>query len=357
MQTFIRLSALAAVLVILPVVAQAQEQEEEQKQPPARVEVSNATRQLMAPVVRVPGTVISRNDSRISSEISGRVVWVLEEGANAAEGDAVARLDATQLELELKENWARIKRLEASLRYENQQVGRFEELAEMNHTPQSQLEQAVAQRDMVEQDLAQARVAHQRTKENLARTEIRAPFPGRVVARLVQMGEYANIGTELVRLVDTSHVEVRAQVPIGMAPYLADGQSVSLLGGGLELKGPIRTIIPVGDEVTRTMEIRVAMPRKAWVIGSAVQIGLPADAPRQVVAVPRDALILRADATYVFKVNSEFVAERISVTTGSAMGQLIEVRGSVQDGDTIVVRGGERLRAGQPVEIAAAANS
>ena len=353
MKTLIGLGVLGvALLAAIPAGAQQQ-----QEQPPAKVEVSNATRQLMAPIVRVPGTVVSRNDSRISSEISGRVVWVQEEGANVAEGDPVARLDATQLELELKENWARVKRLEASLRYENQQVGRFQELAEMNHTPQSQLEQAVAQRDMVEQDLAQARVAYERTKENLARTEIRAPFPGRVVARLVQMGEYANVGTELVRLVDTGHVEVRAQVPIGMAPYLADGQSVSLLGGGLELRGPIRTIIPVGDEVTRTMEIRVAMPRRAWVIGSAVQIGLPADAPRQVVAVPRDALILRADATYVFKINGENVAERVAVTTGSAMGALIEVRGSVADGDTVVIRGGERLRSGQSVEIAVSANS
>ncbi|MCG8503695.1 MAG: efflux RND transporter periplasmic adaptor subunit [Sphingomonadales bacterium] len=353
MKTLIGLGVLGvALLAAIPAGAQQQ-----QEQPPAKVEVSNATRQLMAPIVRVPGTVVSRNDSRISSEISGRVVWVQEEGANVAEGDPVARLDATQLELELKENWARVKRLEASLRYENQQVGRFEELAEMNHTPQSQLEQAVAQRDMVEQDLAQARVAYERTKENLARTEIRAPFPGRVVARLVQMGEYANVGTELVRLVDTGHVEVRAQVPIGMAPYLADGQSVSLLGGDLELRGPIRTIIPVGDEVTRTMEIRVAMPSRAWVIGSAVQIGLPADAPRQVVAVPRDALILRADATYVFKINGENVAERVAVTTGSAMGALIEVRGSVADGDTVVIRGGERLRSGQSVEIAVSANS
>ena len=353
MKTLIGLGVLGvALLAAIPAGAQQQ-----QEQPPAKVEVSNATRQLMAPIVRVPGTVVSRNDSRISSEISGRVVWVQEEGANVAEGDPVARLDATQLELELKENWARVKRLEASLRYENQQVGRFEELAEMNHTPQSQLEQAVAQRDMVEQDLAQARVAYERTKENLARTEIRAPFPGRVVARLVQMGEYANVGTELVRLVDTGHVEVRAQVPIGMAPYLADGQSVSLLGGDLELRGPIRTIIPVGDEGTRTMEIRVAMPSRAWVIGSAVQIGLPADAPRQVVAVPRDALILRADATYVFKINGENVAERVAVTTGSAMGALIEVRGSVADGDTVVIRGGERLRSGQSVEIAVSANS
>lgn len=355
MHTFIRLGILASALAALPAAAQAQERE--QKRSPAKVEVASATRQLMAPVVRVPGTVVSRNDSRISSEIGGRVVWVREEGAHVADGDPVARLDATQLELELKENWARVRRLEASLRYENQQVGRLEELAEMKHTPQSQLEQAVAQRDMVEQDLAQARITHERTKENLARTEIRAPFPGRVVARLVQMGEYANVGTELVRLVDTGDVEVRAQVPIGMAPYLADGQSVGLLGGGLELSGPIRTIIPVGDEVTRTMEIRVAMPRRAWVIGSAVQIGLPADAPRQVVAVPRDALILRADATYVFKINGENVAERVAVTTGSAMGALIEVRGSVADGDTVVIRGGERLRSGQEVEIAPSANS
>jgi len=67
--------------------------------------------------------------------------------------------------------------------------------------------------------------------------------------------------------------------------------------------------------------------------------------------VQRDALVLRHTGTYIFRVNTEDMAEKINVTTGIASGSLIEVRGDVKAGDRIVIRGGERLRPGAPVQI------
>ena len=75
---------------------------------------------------------------------------------------------------------------------------------------------------------------------------------------------------------------------------------------------------------------------------------LPKSAPSDVVAVPRDALILREEATYVFKLQGDTV-QQISVTTGIGNGSHIEVRGEVLPGDQIVIRGGERLQPGQNV--------
>ncbi|MGB5660253.1 MAG: efflux RND transporter periplasmic adaptor subunit, partial [Thermoanaerobaculia bacterium] len=63
--------------------------------------------------------------------------------------------------------------------------------------------------------------------------------------------------------------------------------------------------------------------------------------------------ILRSEGIYVFKVTEGGTAEKVTVKTGMGHDSLIEVSGDLGSGDTIVVRGGERLRPGQAVSIAA----
>ena len=72
------------------------------------------------------------------------------------------------------------------------------------------------------------------------------------------------------------------------------------------------------------------------------------------VAVPRDALILRQGGSYVFKVLEDGTAEKVPVETGVGYESLIEVRGQVSAGDKVVVRGGERLQPGQAVSVSSA---
>ena len=88
-----------------------------------------------------------------------------------------------------------------------------------------------------------------------------------------------------------------------------------------------------------------------WPIGSALQVGLPSAEPRDVVAVPRDALVLRASETFVVRVADDDTAQRVPVRTGTAQGQMVEVIGDVHAGDRLVVRGGERIAPGQKVKI------
>ena len=330
------------MLVTIPAAAQ-------QAQPPARVSTATVIRQLLAPKIQVPGTVISKNDSRISSEISGRIVWVAEVGTAVEEGDVLVRIEDTNFATALTQAAANVKSLEADLLYRIRDVKRIEELAATRNTPISRLEQAISQRDMGEQNVIQAKAALRRAQMNLARTAVRAPFPGRIVERLSQMGEYAAPGALLVRLVDTEHLEVRAQAPISSAPHLEEGMEVTINDENRRIQAPLRAVIPVGDEISRMMEIRLRIDPGIWVIGTAVRVSLPSAAPRQVIAVPRDALILRANTTYVYRINAEHKAERVVVSTGIASGSLIEVLGAVSVGDRVVVRGGERLREGQEV--------
>lgn len=333
---------LGLIFVALPVMAQ-------QGPPPARVSTAEVTLQLLSPEIQVPGTVISQNDSRISSEISGRIIWVAEVGTAVKQGDVLARIEETNFATALTQAEANVKSLEADLLYRTQDVKRLEELAATGNTPVRRLEEAVSQRVMVEQSVIQGKAALKRAQKDVERTRVRAPFPGRIVERLSQMGEFASPGALLVRLVDTQHLEVRAQAPISSAPHLKEGMKVSISGQNRQIQAPLRAVIPVGDEISRMMEIRLEVDPGIWVIGSAVRVSLPSAASRQVIAVPRDALILRANTTYVYRINAENKAERVVVSTGIASGSLIEILGSVVAGDRVVVRGGERLREGQEV--------
>jgi multidrug efflux pump subunit AcrA (membrane-fusion protein) len=73
--------------------------------------------------------------------------------------------------------------------------------------------------------------------------------------------------------------------------------------------------------------------------------------------VPRDAVIVRADGAHVFRVAKGDVAERVAVRVGNGDSQRVEVSGGLAAGDRVVVRGGERLRQGQPVKVAVGAGT
>ncbi|HSH26549.1 MAG TPA: efflux RND transporter periplasmic adaptor subunit, partial [Wenzhouxiangella sp.] len=83
-----------------------------------------------------------------------------------------------------------------------------------------------------------------------------------------------------------------------------------------------------------------------------VRVTIPTAGLREVLAVPRDALVLRGSGTAVFVIDDTGTARRASVSTGIGQGEWIEVAGPVQPGDRVVIRGNERLRDGQSVDIA-----
>jgi len=70
-----------------------------------------------------------------------------------------------------------------------------------------------------------------------------------------------------------------------------------------------------------------------------------------VLAVPRDALVLRGDGASVYVVDEQNTARQVSVAIGIGSENLIEVKGPIQPGDRVVIRGNERLRAGQAVQV------
>ena len=109
--------------------------------------------------------------------------------------------------------------------------------------------------------------------------------------------------------------------------------------------------MPVSDLRSRLYELRVEMPAGHWSVGQSVRIAVPTQRAREVLAVPRDALVVRRGSISLYKVDADKIARRVAVTTGIASGPFIEVSGDLEAGDQIIIRGGERVRPGQAVSI------
>lgn len=328
---------------------------QEQQAPPAPVTVAPVVKGAVAATLSATGTVVSRNDARLAAEVTGRLDWVAEPGTRVAKGTPLARVDVRALELQLRQDDAQVSRLTANARLLETQLSRLDALPD-GIASRSQIDEAAARLAMAREELEQAEATRDSTRHLIARATIRAPFPGYVAERMRQLGEFVAAGTEVLRLTDTEHVEVVARAPVAEAGHLAAGQEVVVHGAAREQRSKIRAIVPVGDERSRMIEVRVAMAGPGWPIGSAVRVDLPAAQQGAGLMVPRDAVIVRADGAHVFRVGKsetgEF-AERIAVRVGNGDAKRVEVIGGLAAGDRVIVRGGERLRPGQPIKIAA----
>lgn len=323
--------------------------QDEAQLPPVTVTHVKATR--IAPQASYPGTVMSRNDSRIAADVEGRVDWVADVGTVVAAGDVIARLDPNVARMENDSAQANVARLAAQVRYDRAQAQRLQELHERKVVSKAAVDQANSTRDANEAALKQAEASAKRSVFRLDRSEIRAPFSGRVVSRLINAGEYANPGKEIVRLVDQDAIEIATQVPIAAMAYLREGMSVTVELQGKHVETPVRVIVPVGDAQSRTVEVRLALQPGSAFVADAVKVMIPTAAPRKVLAVPRDALVLREENTYLFKLNGENKAERIAVETGAADGDLVEVTGMLKEGERVIIRGAEQIESGQKVRL------
>ena len=315
------------------------------------VVVAEATLRELAPVNWYTGTVISREQARLAAEVSGRMLWVAEVGGEIEKDDVVARIDDTLLQQEHAERKADIGRINAQLGFLKQEASRLQRLAKQNNAAKSQLEKTVSERLAAQSELKASQAREQRTNEELKRSKLRAPFSGVVTERLLNAGEWADNGTAVVAMTDPHSLEAQSWVSVSALPFIDAGETIDIKIDDSVYRGLVRTLVPVSDLRSRLYELRVEMPPGHWSVGQSVRIAVPTQRPREVLAVPRDALVLRRGSISLYKVDADNTARRVAVTTGIASGPFIEVSGDLEAGDQIIIRGGERIRPGQAVSI------
>ena len=325
-----------------------------QQAPAPVVQVGYVAETDISPTVAVPGTIYSRNDVQVTAGVAGQLVMVSEPGTTVRAGDSVARIDTTPLLLQRAEQEVLLERAEINIRQLNNQLRRQRELQNSNMVSEFELEQTEANRDLAESDAKLTRVRLRQIDDQIRRADVRAPFTGVVTGRMRRAGEDVAKGEVLAQMTDVRNMEVRAFVPLKHLPRTVVGDSLDVFATDMRFAGTIRSLVPTGDIRSQTFEARVDLPREAsehWTVGQLVSVGIPIRNSGRTLAIPRDALILRQNGSYVFRISDENKAERVEVEVGDSSGELIAVKGTLAAGDRVAVRGAENLRDGSDVRI------
>jgi RND family efflux transporter MFP subunit len=326
-----------------------------QQQPRASVvQVASVSRAELAPTVAVPGTIYSRNELRVTAGVAGQLTMIVEPGTFVQKGESVAQIDDRPILLRRAEQEVLLERAQINIRQLESQVRRQRELGGSNLVSEFEIEQTVANRDLAISDAKITKVRIRQIDDQIQRADIRAPFSGIVINRAHRIGEDVARGEVLAQMTDIQNMEVRAFVPLKHLPRIVVGDAIDVFAAGTLFEGRIRALVPTADVRSQTFEAHINLPQSAsvnWTVGQLVSVAVPIRTREVSLTIPRDALVLRNDGAFVFRINDDNVAEKVPVEIGDSSGDLIAVNGLLNEGDRVAIRGAENLREGAAVRI------
>jgi RND family efflux transporter MFP subunit len=177
------------------------------------VEVEPADLQLS---VLTQGTVKPRSESDLVPEVSGPVLWVspaLVSGGSFEEGDPLLRIDPTDYEVAVEQARASRERARSEEKRARKDYERRRGLAERNYASAAQLDDAENGKRVAQAALREAKASLVKAERDLERTEIRAPYSGRVREENVDVGQFVNRGSPIAKIYAVDFAEVRLPVP------------------------------------------------------------------------------------------------------------------------------------------------
>jgi len=304
----------------------------------------------------LPGSVEAQTSSIIAGTVEGQVIdFPAKEGMRVREGQVLARLNTTPLELRLEVQRAALKEAEARLRLAESNLGRARELYASQVISKQQLDDSQSEFTAWQGRTESLKAEIARIQDEIARATIRAPLNGIVVRELTEVGQWLAEGGPVVELVAVDQVEIRVDVPerhfaalrVG-APATATFESLP----GFRAQGRVLAVIPRADPQARTFPVKVRVSNERGRIGAGMlaQVSFPTGDMSRVTVVPKDAVISRGERKFLYRVNGDSTVDEVVVETGAGVGAWVEVRGAIRAGERVVTRGNERLRPGQMVE-------
>ncbi len=324
--------------------------------PPAPVRVAPATKQAVSEQVTLVGTIEPVTRSIIAAEVEGLVQgFPVSEGDFVKKGAVLAKLRTTGTVLRLKAAVAAKKKVQANLVFANKELARYTKLKDADSVAASKYDEALYQYQSLKQELVRTKVEIELLKDNIQQKVVTAPFAGFVAKEHTQVGEWLAEGGPVVTLVDLQHIRVTVDVPERYAVQLAAQGPVLVLVASVSsepFSGRISGILPEGNPHTRTFPVRVSLPNPGLEIKSGMEaratfnLGTQKDA----LLVPKDAIVTSGASRIVFVVAGS-VAQPINVKVAGYYDGNVAVEGPIKPGDLVVIRGNERLRPGQPVQV------
>lgn len=306
------------------------------------VTAATVTVSPMPVIVNALGSMVAENEADVASELSGTVTDVaFQEGAMVEKDMVLVQInDALQV--------STLAQRKAEEVLANLDYNRVKNLIGKGAISQQEVDKADANLKV-----AQANVAF--AEAELNKTDIRAPFKGRLDLRNVSPGQYITSGQNLVRIVDKSSLKLRYAVPEQYLSQLALGKPVSFRTTafpGTVFEGKVSFVSPQVDVDTRTITVEAHFENP----NEALSPGLSGEAMQvlsenpNAKSVPEEALVATITGYQVFVIKDDKVAVR-HVTIGSRDKGRVEILQGLEPGEVVVARGQQSLRDGASVEV------
>ncbi len=308
-------------------------------------------------VVRFTGTTQPIDQTIVKGRVAGRLAEVLvREGDRVTEGQVLARFETTELQAKMNERLSALEAARADARWTARDRSDKETLANRNIVSQSAADQARSTAENRASMVAVAEAQLDVARKNLADAEVRAPFDGVVGERIANQGESLPIDGKILALLDTSHVEIAAQMPAADVIRMKVGQTaqVNLEGfGDRVFSGKITRISPTTQPGSRSIPVYVEIvDRHEALRGGLFGTGTVTVAEKgHALAVPSSAMRKDDQGEYVLIVeNGTLVRKPVGAVRTWSRGELVEVKG-LESGMTVVSAPLPGLHAGQKVKI------
>jgi HlyD family secretion protein len=312
-----------------------------------------ASEQLVRPVPAT-GSIYPWQEVVISAEVGGyRVTQVLVDvGSRVVKDQPLVRFSTDMLEADVNSKRAALRSAEAAEINAAAGLRRGESVSTSGALSAADLDRLKA-----DQIAAQARVDTAKSDLNTSELRlnygtVRAPDSGTVTSRSISVGQIAQSGAEMLRLLRQDRVEWRAEVPEAQLSRIKVGQSVDVSAvDGTVLKGRVRMVAPTVQTTNRTglvyVDITGGNARPGMFARGEIAAG---SGPG--LLVPIASVVMQDGYSYVFVLREKNLVERRRVQQAGVRGENMEVSTGLAAGEVIAVKGAGFLKDGDTVEVA-----
>lgn len=304
----------------------------------------------------ITGSIQPERRADLRAEVQAVVLQVLKENGDAVRrGDLLVRMDDTAIRDSLASAEAADRAARLALEQAGRQFERMKTLRGSGMASAQALDDAEGRRNAAQSDLEAAKARAVLARQQSQRTEVRAPFDGVVTERKVSPGDTAQLGKELLKVIDPRSMRFEALVSADNVGEVQAGQKVRFRVNGYgerEFEGKVRRVNPAANPTTRQVEVLVDFvgedpPRLAGLYAE----GRLETQTRSSLTLPATAVVRDGDKAMAWKVDGEKL-QRVTLTLAdrdSRTGEYV-VKGGVAEGDQVIKYPNALLREGQPVQ-------
>lgn len=320
------------------------------------VVTAHPVRRTIVPQLHFSGSLDPEWQAQVAAKVDGRLEKVyVHEGDRVEKGQVLAILEQMDTDANLLSAKGSFLDAQTSLRKAETDLARYEKLYATGAVSQQVVDDYRFARDNAAAKLEAARGSLQGMESKAAGTVVTAPADGIVAKRFYQEGYYAKAGTPLFAIADISMLKTTIHIPEGQVTGVKVGNEADIAlpaYPGKKLVGKITRIAPVADLPAHTFAAEVSVDNSEGLLaGVYANVSLIGEPREQVLTIPMHAIVMRDDQQTVFVADAQGVVQRRVLSLGYSDDKVAEVLSGLDEKDTIVVEGHNKLREGSRINL------